>query len=83
MGGARFNPSLRHDHLLIDATTMGAQELKSMGCDSRCNEGPSFLWPPTFSVWLNNLNPFISASVPHYRIEGKILLKREEFDRWL
>jgi hypothetical protein len=38
---------------------------------------------PTFSVWSKILNPLISATVPHYRIEGKILVKREEFDRWL
>lgn len=43
----------------------------------------SFPRPPTFSVWSKNLNPLISATVPHYRIEGKILVKREEFDRWL
>lgn len=39
--------------------------------------------PPTFSVWSKNLNPLISSTVPHYCIEGKILVKREEFDRWL
>jgi len=38
---------------------------------------------PTFSVWSKILNPLISSTVPHYRIEGKILVKREEFDRWM
>ncbi len=61
---------------------MGGQQSKSMAA-TVIVEVPSFLPPPTFSVWSKILNPLISSTVPHYRIEGKILVKREEFDRWL
>ncbi len=33
--------------------------------------------------WLRNRLVDRVRPLPHYRIEGKILVKRDEFDRWL
>ncbi len=33
--------------------------------------------------WLRDRLVNRSHPLPHYRIEGKILVKREEFDRWI
>lgn len=41
---------------------MSGQQSKSVDCGGHYGEVPSFLWPPTFSVWSNILNPLISAT---------------------
>lgn len=33
--------------------------------------------------WLRNRLLDHHQPLPHYRVEGKILVKREEFDRWM
>lgn len=33
--------------------------------------------------WLRNRLVDHLQPLPHYRVEGKILVKREEFDRWM
>lgn len=33
--------------------------------------------------WLRNRLADHHQPLPHYRVEGKILVKREEFDRWM
>jgi len=33
--------------------------------------------------WLRNRLVDHHQPLPHYRVEGKILVKREEFDRWM
>lgn len=55
-----------------DGTELGYFDLKALAAYSSC----SIRWLRDRLV--DRLHP-----LPHYRIEGKILVKREEFDRWL
>ncbi len=55
-----------------DGIELGYFDLKALAAYSSC----SVRWLRDRLV--DRLHP-----LPHYRIEGKILVKREEFDRWL
>lgn len=58
--------------MLSDLFEPGYFDLKALAAYSSC----SVRWLRDRLV--DRLHP-----LPHYRIEGKILVKREEFDRWL
>lgn len=58
--------------MLHDLHAPGYFDLKALAAYSSC----SVRWLRDRLV--DRLHP-----LPHYRIEGKILVKREEFDRWL
>ena len=58
--------------MLGDLLHPGYLDLKALAAYSSC----SVRWLRDRLV--DRLHP-----LPHYRIEGKILVKREEFDRWL
>ena len=58
--------------MLGDLFEPGYFDLKALSAYSSC----SVRWLRDRLV--DRLHP-----LPHYRIEGKILVKREEFDRWL
>lgn len=47
-------------------------DLKALGAYSSCSVR-----------WLRDRLTDRSQPIPHYRVEGKILVKREEFDQWM
>lgn len=61
--------------MLGDLFEPGYFDLKALAAYSSCSSC-SVRWLRDRLV--DRLHP-----LPHYRIEGKILVKREEFDRWL
>lgn len=56
----------------IDIASAGYLDLRSLAAYSSCS-----------IRWLRNRLTDSSAPLPHYRVEGKILVSRAEFDMWM
>jgi len=56
----------------IDIASAGYLDLRSLAAYSSCS-----------IRWLRDRLTDSSAPLPHYRVEGKILVSRAEFDMWM